>query len=84
VTALRASIVLAFAAAFAACGTQGTAISSNSWTCSALAGETFFKGYGMTREQAFESAMNQCKLNAPDANMCTGDPDRCMPPAGKG
>jgi hypothetical protein len=76
-------IAIAFAATLAACSTQGTEISSNSWTCSALAGELFFKGYGTTREQAFESATNQCQLNAPDANMCTADPNRCTPPAGK-
>ena len=53
-------------------------------TGSALAGELFFKGYGTTREQAFESAMNQCKFNAPDATTCTGNPDRCTPPKGQG
>ena len=83
-TALRALITIAFAVTLAACGTQGTEISPNSWTCSVLAGELFFKGYGTTREQAFQSAMSQCQINAPDATMCTGDPNHCMPPKGQG
>lgn len=83
-TVLRALIAVALGATLAACSTQGTEISPDSWTCTTLAGELYFKGYGMTREQAFESAMNQCKFNAPDSTSCQGDPNRCMPPKGQG
>jgi hypothetical protein len=64
------------------CGTQGTGIDTNTWVCTALAEEQYFQGYGQSREQAFQAAMDSCKMNSMQADECMGDPQRCMPPKG--
>lgn len=84
-TALRAVLVAAFVAGIAsACTTQGTGLSGDTWTCTALAGEQYFKGYGSSRAQAYEAALQACRMNAPDATTCQADESKCMPPAGQG
>jgi hypothetical protein len=65
----------------AACSGAGGGGNRINWTCTALAGEQYFQGYGATREQAFESAMQQCNMNAPDASSCMGAADKCIPPS---
>jgi len=81
-TAFCCSAALALAGALAACGTQGTGINSTSWACTVLSGEQYFQGFGESREQAFQSAMDSCKLNAAQSSECMGDPNKCMPPKG--
>jgi hypothetical protein len=73
---------LALVGALAGCGTQGTGIDSTSWACTVLADEQYFQGYGASREQAFQSAMDNCKLNSMQSSDCMGDPQKCMPPKG--
>ena len=64
-------------------GVTGTGINSTTWTCTTLdMSQQYFTGYGDSREAAFDSAMQQCKFNAPDATTCMGSPDRCKPPSG--
>mgnify|MGYP001382628139 CR=1 FL=1 len=40
----------------------------------------YFRAFGTTREQTFESVMAQCKLESMDGSTCIGDPQKCMPP----
>jgi hypothetical protein len=82
---VRAAIVVLVSGLLASCFTQmtqGTGINQTSWNCTALSGTQYFQGYGASREQAFDSAMQQCKLNAPDSMGCMGDPNKCIPPKG--
>jgi len=68
-----------------ACTTQGTGFSSDTWTCTALdMSEQYFQGYGTTRQQAYEEAMQKCRLNAPDGTTCHAAEKECMPPRGEG
>ena len=78
----RVVIAVLISGLLASCGTQGTGINQTSWNCTALSGTQYFQGYGASREQAFDSAMQQCKLNAPDSMGCMGDPNKCIPPKG--
>lgn len=73
----------ALAGAVVACSSLQTGNPSIHWTCTALAEQQYFKGYGVTREQAFESAMKYCKSGARNSMACIGNPDKCMPPEGK-
>lgn len=81
-TAVSILTPLALAGLLAGCGTQGTGLSSNSWACTVLSEEQYFQGFGESREQAFQSAMDNCNLNAAQASACMGDPQKCMPPKG--
>jgi len=65
----------------AACGTPGSGISPTDWECQAydMHGQ-YFRAFGTTREQTFESVMAQCKLESMDGSTCIGDPQKCMPP----
>ncbi len=64
---------------------SGSGFDGLSWVCTTLdASQQYFQGYGTTREQAFQSSMQKCKMEAPDSMTCMGDPNKCMPPKGGG
>ena len=64
-------------------GVTGTGLNSNTWVCTSYdMNQEYFTGYGDSKEAAFESAMQQCKFNAPDATTCMGSLERCKPPSG--
>lgn len=64
-------------------GVTGTGIGSDTWACTTYdMNQEYFKGYGDSRESAFESAMQQCKFNAPDPTTCIGSADHCRAPEG--
>jgi len=55
------------------------------WACTTLnARQQYFRGYGTSREQAFQMAMNRCRRNGVDPITCMGSPDRCSPPVDGG
>ncbi len=74
---------LAAAGLLAACTTQGTGIDSDSWECTVLAGEQYFQGYGSSQQQAEQSAMDNCQMNAPDSTECMANTKNCVPPKGQ-
>lgn len=79
---MRALFVAALLAFFvSACGTQGTGIAGSDWECQAydMDGQ-YFRAWGTSREQTFESVMAQCRLQSMDGSTCHGDPEKCMPP----
>lgn len=81
----RVSVVLAgVSLAAAACaGPPVPAGSSVHWACTTLnSRQQYFRGYGTTREQAFDMAMERCRQNGADPITCIGSPDKCSPPSG--
>lgn len=60
----------------------GPGANRTQWVCTTLAMEQYFQGYGTSREQAFDSSMQQCKMNAAEPSACMGDPAKCKAPSG--
>jgi len=75
-------LLLAAGALPAACSSSSGPGTGLYWTCAALSGKQYFQRYALSREIAFERAMDECKTRSKQPSECIGNPDHCTPPPG--